>query len=323
MGRRGQGQDRRSARPNSTISSSATRAGPTPGIPWSASGQTYKLSLVPSGIFRPEVQCVIAGGVVLNPASLLAEIDGLVGRGVEVERNLMLSDRAHVIFPWHFEEDRLLDEQCTSGEAIGTTLRGIGPCYRDKVGRSLAVRLGDMYRPDFRSRIERIAAGEERDLPRPRRTGGDRLDPQKIFDEYHGYAERLQPARGRHHGLSARRRRGRQAGAVRGRPGRAVGHRPRHLPLRHQQQQFGRGRVGRLGRARPIHHQGDRHRQGLYHAGRRRPVPHRAGQRDRRAHPPTAATSTARSRGGRGAAAGSTPWPPATPPGSAASTCWR
>ena len=110
---------------------------------------------MPSGIFRPEVQCVIATGVVLNPASFLDEIDGLMQRGVAVGKNLMISDRAHVIFPWHFEEDRLLD-QCAGGEAIGTTMRGIGPCYRDKVGRSLAVRLGDMYRPEFRARIEQI-----------------------------------------------------------------------------------------------------------------------------------------------------------------------
>jgi adenylosuccinate synthase len=118
-------------------------------------GQTFKLSLVPSGIFRPEVQCVIATGVVLNPVSFLAEIDGLLQRGIAIGKNLMISDRAHVIFPWHFEEDRLLDQQCT-GEAIGTTMRGIGPCYRDKVGRSLAIRLGDMYRPDFRARVEQI-----------------------------------------------------------------------------------------------------------------------------------------------------------------------
>ena len=112
-------------------------------------GQKYKLSLIPSGIFRPQVQCVIAGGVVLNPQSLLGEIDDLIARGIRVDRNLMISDRAHVIFPWHFEEDRLLNDQCSAGEAIGTTMRGIGPCYRDKMGRSFAVRLGDMYRPDF------------------------------------------------------------------------------------------------------------------------------------------------------------------------------
>src|SRR5512146_692948 len=101
-------------------------------------GQTYKLSLIPSGIFRPQVQCVVANGVVINPASLLAEIDGLTARGIQVGKNLMISDRAHVIFPWHFEEDRLLNERCAGGEAIGTTMRGIGPCYRDKVGRSFA-----------------------------------------------------------------------------------------------------------------------------------------------------------------------------------------
>jgi adenylosuccinate synthase len=155
-------------------------------------GEKFKLSLVPSGIFRPEVQCVIAGGVVLNPTSLLGEIDGLVGRGVQVEKNLMLSDRAHVIFPWHVVEDRLLDKQCTSGEALGTTMRGIGPCYRDKVGRSLAVRLGDMYRPDFHARIELIAQVKN-EIFHGLSTAGERLDPQKIFDEYHGYAERLSP----------------------------------------------------------------------------------------------------------------------------------
>jgi adenylosuccinate synthase len=155
-------------------------------------GEKFKLSLVPSGIFRPEVQCVIANGVVLNPASLLTEIDGLVARDVKVAGNLMLSDRAHVIFPWHFEEDRLLDKQCTSGEAIGTTLRGIGPCYRDKVGRSLAIRLGDMYRPEFSSRIKLIVDAKN-EVFHGLGASGNRLDAAKIFEEYQGYAERLRP----------------------------------------------------------------------------------------------------------------------------------
>jgi len=153
-------------------------------------GQTYKLSLVPSGIFQPQVQCVVAGGVVLNPASLLCEIESLVKRGVKVDKNLMLSDRAHVIFPWHVDEDRLLDKQCTSGEAIGTTLRGIGPCYRDKVGRSLAVRLGDLYRPDFRARIDLITAAKNETF-HAFGAPGDRLDAQRIFEQYHAFAERL------------------------------------------------------------------------------------------------------------------------------------
>jgi len=152
-------------------------------------GQTFKLSLVPSGIFRPEVQCVVATGVVINPASLLGEIDGLNARGVKVAGNLMLSDRAHVIFPWHIEEDRLLDKQCTSGEAIGTTMRGIGPCYRDKVGRSLAVRLGDMYRDAFRSHIEQIVEVKNSLFEH----NAVKLDAAEIFQQYRDYAQRLKP----------------------------------------------------------------------------------------------------------------------------------
>jgi adenylosuccinate synthase len=140
------------------------------------------------------VQCVVAGGVVLNPATLLEEIDGLTARGIKVGENLMLSDRAHVIFPWHFEEDRLIDQQCTSGEALGTTMRGIGPCYRDKVGRSLAIRLGDLYRDDFRGRIEQIVPEKHRILGGlGAAPGGVHLDADEIFEQYRGYANRLKP----------------------------------------------------------------------------------------------------------------------------------
>lgn len=157
-------------------------------------GQKFKLSLVPSGIFRDNVQCVVANGVVLNPASLLDEIDGLTARGIRIGQNLMISDRAHVIFPWHFEEDRVLDACGGSGEAIGTTMRGIGPCYRDKVGRSLAIRLGDMYRPNFQERIRNITAVKTRMLAGfGDEEGGCRLDADEIFQKYHGYAERLKP----------------------------------------------------------------------------------------------------------------------------------
>lgn len=155
-------------------------------------GETFKLSLVPSGIFRPNVQCVIGTGVVLNPVSLLGEIDMLTGRNVAVGKNLMISDRAHVIFPWHFEEDRLLDQQC-AGEAIGTTMRGIGPCYRDKVGRSLAVRLGDMYRPEFRQRIEQIVRVKNELFGSLGGAAGVKLNGQEVFNQYHAYAERLAP----------------------------------------------------------------------------------------------------------------------------------
>jgi adenylosuccinate synthase len=156
-------------------------------------GQTFKLSLIPSGILTPGVQCVVTGGVVLNPASFLQEIDGLLARGVAVG-NLLLSDRAHVIFPWHIAEDRALDKSCSSGENIGTTMRGIGPCYSDKVGRSLAVRVGDMYRDDFRQRIEHIVAAKNRSLfSLNGQAGHTALDPAAVHAEYSGYANRLQP----------------------------------------------------------------------------------------------------------------------------------
>jgi adenylosuccinate synthase len=155
-------------------------------------GQTYKLSLIPSGIFRPNVQCVVACGVVLNPASLLDEIDRLIARGVSVGKNLMISDRAHVILPWHFEEDRLLDN-CTGGEAIGTTMRGIGPCYRDKVGRSYAVRLGDMYRANFRERIEHITKAKNLVLAGFGGASTVRLNAEEIYAQYQGFANRLEP----------------------------------------------------------------------------------------------------------------------------------
>ncbi len=157
-------------------------------------GQVFKLSLVPSGIFRSGVRCVVTGGTVLNPAALLQEIDGLAARGVPVGENLMLSDRAHVIFPWHFEEDRLMNDQGADGESIGTTLRGIGPCYRDKVGRCWAVRLGDLYREDFRDRVRKIAEAKRRALA-SLGTGGEplELDADTIFEQYSAYAERLRP----------------------------------------------------------------------------------------------------------------------------------
>jgi adenylosuccinate synthase len=151
--------------------------------------KTYKLHHVPSGILTPGVMNVVTPGVVVSPPTILKEIDSLLAQGVEVGRNLLLSERAHVVFPWHIAEDKLLDQD-TGGENIGTTLRGIGPCYRDKVGRSYAVRLGDMYRPDFHSRVEHIVAAKNRLLIG---LGSQQaaLDAEAIFGEYSGYAERL------------------------------------------------------------------------------------------------------------------------------------
>jgi adenylosuccinate synthase len=150
----------------------------------------YKLHHIPSGILNPRVRNVVAPGVVLNPPVILQEIDRLMARGIQVATNLMISDRAHVVFPWHVAEDRAL-EAAAGGTSIGTTLRGIGPCYRDKYGRSTAIRIGDMYRPGFPERIQQITEMKRRMLAAF--AAEVSLDAEQICQEFQGYAQRLQP----------------------------------------------------------------------------------------------------------------------------------
>ena len=154
----------------------------------------YKLHHIPSGILSPGVMNVVTAGVVLNPPVILQEIDSLVARGVKVDDNLMLSDRAHVIFPWHLAEDQAMNQTTTDGENIGTTLRGIGPCYRDKVGRTHAIRLGDLYRDDIDKKIERVCQAKVRALA-GLNGYADELSAgaEEIYKQYAGYAERLRP----------------------------------------------------------------------------------------------------------------------------------
>lgn len=101
----------------------------------------FQLHLVPSGIFYPEVTCIIGNNVAINPAVLLEEIDNLHNHGVDTSR-LVISDRAHLIMPYHILLDGL-EEKRRGREAIGTTLRGIGPVFADKVAR-LGIRTGDL-----------------------------------------------------------------------------------------------------------------------------------------------------------------------------------
>ena len=156
--------------------------------------EVYKLSLLPSGVLTAGVTCVIAGGVVLNPAKAIEELDELASRKVEDSDNLKISDRVHVIFPWHFAEDQVMDKNTSDGENIGTTGRGIGPCYRDKVGRSYAIRLGDMYRDTFREQVQHNVEVKNGILSAMYPAGKfEPLDAQAIYDEYLAYAEKLRP----------------------------------------------------------------------------------------------------------------------------------
>jgi adenylosuccinate synthase len=107
-----------------------------------AAGRRFVLHLVPSGILHPGLTCVLGNGVVVDPQALFAEVDALKEAGVEVGDRLLVSDKAHVILPYHRELD-LLAEARRGERRIGTTSRGIGPAYEDKVGRR-GIRVGDL-----------------------------------------------------------------------------------------------------------------------------------------------------------------------------------
>ena len=162
-------------------------------------GKTFKLSLLPAGVLRPGKTAVIATGVVLDPAALLAEMD----RAKEVMgdefppagTDLLISSRAHLIFPWHVAEDAALesDRGDAGQEKIGTTLRGIGPCYRDKAGRTHAIRAGDLLRPDrFRRRVAEVCDFKNT-LLAAISTSFEPFDAAEIADRYLTFAERLGP----------------------------------------------------------------------------------------------------------------------------------
>lgn len=156
--------------------------------------ETYKLHQIPSGVLTEGVMNLITPGVVFNPAVVLTEIAGLTSRGIPVSERLMISDRVHVVFPWHIAEDRAQNADKISGESIGTTLRGIGPCYRDKVGRVSAIRLGDMVGADFRQKIEQVVQLKQRALAGfAEAIEPAELDAERIYEQYRGYAEQLAP----------------------------------------------------------------------------------------------------------------------------------
>jgi adenylosuccinate synthase len=154
-------------------------------------GQTFKLSLLPTGVLRPRVRSVIANGVVVYPPRFLEEVAALRQAGVAVGDNLLVSGHAHVIFPYHMEEERLNEGE--AGQAIGTTGRGIGPCYQDKVGRQFAVRLGELLYPDhFRARLRPIVARKNR-LLQSLSPEARRFDADVLCDEYVGCMEKMRP----------------------------------------------------------------------------------------------------------------------------------
>ena len=153
-------------------------------------GQKFVLHLLPSGILRPGKLCVIANGVVVDPPLLLQEMDELIRRGVKISDNLAISDRAHLVLPYHKELDKL-QEADPSRNKIGTTGRGIGPCYVDKAART-GIRVGDMLdRAAFERKLR--ANIEQKNRLFETLYHAPALSFERIVEEYLGYAERLRP----------------------------------------------------------------------------------------------------------------------------------
>ncbi|KFA90169.1 adenylosuccinate synthase [Archangium violaceum] len=159
-------------------------------------GQKTVLHLIPSGILHAGKTCVIGNGVVLDPAVLVKEIDALKERGfLKDDSHFLISDNAHVIFPWH----KLLDtyrEKARGVSAIGTTGRGIGPAYEDKVARR-GIRVRDLLNAErLRKRIDERLPGvrdELRELCRAANETAPELDVQKFQDEFAALGNRLRP----------------------------------------------------------------------------------------------------------------------------------
>ena len=151
----------------------------------------YKLHHIPSGILNEGVLNLISPGVVINPPTILKEIEMLAGRGIDVAKRMKISQRAHVVMPWHVLEDKMWNELVSGEDNIGTTLRGIGPCYADKIGRSFAIRMGDLIQPDFAERVAKIVAVKTKILSAASGKAPD-LDADAIVKEYSAYAKKLE-----------------------------------------------------------------------------------------------------------------------------------
>src|SRR5574340_1142409 len=148
----------------------------------------FILKLVPSGILRGK-RAVIGNGLVIDPAALLAEIDMLQSAGVAVQGNLFISNRAHVLFPWHRMMEKATEQR--PGSMIGTTSRGIGPCYEDKTGRR-GIRIAELLDHElFAARFNAIA--EEKTVIAKALGIYDEHDVKGVKEQYQAFAARIAP----------------------------------------------------------------------------------------------------------------------------------
>jgi adenylosuccinate synthase len=149
----------------------------------------FKFHLVPSGIFWPQVTCIIGNGVVVDPDALLEEIQGLCDQNIDVSR-IQVSDRAHIIMPYHIALDQL-EEQARGGSALGTTGRGVGPAYVDKAARS-GIRIGDLLDLDaLFLRLEEVL--KQKNALFTHMYGTPEFSISEIFERCKDWAVRLRP----------------------------------------------------------------------------------------------------------------------------------
>ncbi|MDG4657571.1 adenylosuccinate synthase [Ectobacillus antri] len=147
----------------------------------------YKLHLIPSGIFFKEKICVIGNGMVVDPKALVEELAYLHERGVSTE-NLRISNRAHIILPYHLKQDEL-EEERKGANKIGTTKKGIGPAYMDKAAR-IGIRIADLLeKEEFQEKLERNLAEKNRLFEKMYDAEGFRMED--IFEEYYEYGQQI------------------------------------------------------------------------------------------------------------------------------------
>jgi len=150
----------------------------------------FALHLVPSGIFYPHTTCIISNGVVLNPVSLFKEMDDLKAKGVNDFSRMFISERTHLIMPYHLLLEQL-EEKALGSRAIGTTGKGIGPAFTDKVAR-YGIRAGDLLNPAyFKERLSQVMELKNRVITKA--FGAEALSVEKVYDQYMEYAKRLAP----------------------------------------------------------------------------------------------------------------------------------
>ncbi len=149
-------------------------------------GAKFILRLIPSGILHPGITCVIGNGVVVDPKALFAEVDELTRNGIDVGQRVLISDKAHLILPYHRDLD-LLSEARRGERKIGTTSRGIGPAYEDKIARR-GIRVGDLTDPEGLEQNVR-----DNVTARNRLVHDTTMDWQVVLDELLKHAERLRP----------------------------------------------------------------------------------------------------------------------------------